>query len=320
MNIFDPQQLLKPEWEMLIKDIAQKPFKLEGFSNLEDIHKKEEIDVVIENIATKKPTLHQEAESSLRNELERKITVERKNEIYRLLKSLSKVIVLGEYKPRKRNIYLYINTIAAKGKDLEQYVLTTYLHEMMHAYFDRTGHEHYPFIYEIEESLAEAGMLLFLDKTQNSNLKWAIQNVKNKFPELKEYAFGAHLYEQWKMNQTDLAIRVEEYKVSNSHFSQNSIFQRIKSKRDNFEEWLLSNRVKPLSAVYNACYIPLSPGFINIVRHSTGKSSLFEVVFPHELWTIKSTISQYYSDYHSESTMKKYLTVIKLYEDYLTQL
>ena len=317
MNIIDQMNLFSSSWETLIKNVANASYKLDNFGSLEEIHRNEMINVIIENKSNNIAVLHQEAQIKLRKELDSKITEARKKEIVRLLESISNVKLLGEYKPKEKNIYLYIETIKSCGKDVDNLVLTTYVHEMMHAYFDRKGHEQYPYIYETEEPLAEAGMLLFLDKTQNLVLPWAINNVKGKSPDLKEYAQGAELYEEWKKNKIDLETMVTSYKNLYFHKPHNGItLSTWKHKRDLFEEWLLSIGSAPSSAVYNACYIPLLRLMKYVINDVTNGQTecLFDVVSKQQIYSIRCAINSYYGSY---SSIEKNLKVVDLYEEYL---
>jgi|GEM_PF-7038036 len=120
--------------------------------------------------------------------------------------------VLGEYKEGK--IILYINNIKDCTSEentpeinRRSYLTVTryvYLHELMHAFFDRnnwddevkSGNDSYEYDDEIEEGLAEFGALLLLDQLVNTTpkeesipevnhaseweLEWAIRHVEKK--------------------------------------------------------------------------------------------------------------------------------------------
>ena len=131
--------------------------------------------------------------------------------------------VLGEYD--KGEIILYINNIkdAAEEEKVPGFYgfpyLTVlryvYLHELMHAFFDRNdGHE---YIQEMEEGFAEFGALCLLKKlvdynprerdvlnhADNAELDWALRHVENKKGALACYARGADLFRQFG-NDPDL--------------------------------------------------------------------------------------------------------------------
>ena len=72
-------------------------------------------------------------------------------------------------------------------------LVSTLAHEAMHAYFNRPGHETFPYIYYVEEPLAEFGMLLYLHETKSKFYKWAYDDVKSK---TTCYKYGANLMDQ----------------------------------------------------------------------------------------------------------------------------
>jgi hypothetical protein len=314
MIIIDKDNLLSQELTDLIKDTANVPYRIEGFTCLEDLHIKEKIKVYIER-KTDKIVLHEQTLDRLAKEIDFCKSEKRKVEIHRIRESISNVIRLGEYKPQEKSIYLYFDTImAAGGKNC---FLTTYIHEMMHAYYDRQGHEQYPYIYEIEEPLAEAGMLLFLNKTHNQILPWAKQNVKAKFPVLKDYAYGADLYEEWEIKHTDLEEKVEHYKnLYDYSRNGNYMFMKDRHKRDCFEDWLLGNGSSASSAAYNACYIPLLKILKNAVSYVTkGQTeNLYDILSKKDLDAIRMYVAH---SYIRSGPPIKYLKVIDQYIDYL---
>lgn len=137
------------------------------------------------------------------------------------VKVLGSIRVLGEY--NDGNIILYVNNIMdiAEEKNVPNGVcgipyLTllryVYLHELMHAYFDRKENEGHEYNYEAEEGFAEFGALLLLKELVTHNLcddeplvnhatmeelEWAIRHVESKTGVLKCYARGAELFKQY---------------------------------------------------------------------------------------------------------------------------
>ena len=129
--------------------------------------------------------------------------------------------VLGEYDDGE--IILYVNNImdAAKEEIGPKGVLGipyltvlryVYLHELMHAYFDRKGNEGHEYNYETDEGFAEFGALLLLNKlvkhdlwdeeplynhASKEELEWAIRHVERKTGFLQCYARGAELFKQF---------------------------------------------------------------------------------------------------------------------------
>lgn len=151
--------------------------------------------------------------------------IRRSNEIDQEIEAWKSMLKLGEYLPEDNSIVLYPeameNCIAAKGWEMDHFnllLVTTFVHEIMHAYFDRKGHETYPYIPFVEEPLAEFGMLLFLKETGHEFYEQAYNNVKVK---TTCYKYGAslmdrHIYECNLLNGSyESTIRqfLESYKV-----------------------------------------------------------------------------------------------------------
>lgn len=73
--------------------------------------------------------------------------------------------IWGCYDPEKNAISLFPENMAkaCDGYYMDILLISTLAHETMHAYFNRPRHESFPYVYFVEETLAEFGMLLFLD-------------------------------------------------------------------------------------------------------------------------------------------------------------
>lgn len=121
---------------------------------------------------------------------------------------LATVRVLGEYKSEEKKIILYINNIKEieyRYGDLLPMMRYVYLHELMHAYFDRNPNHDY--IYGIEEAFAEFGALLCIeelvsdDKANPAELEWALSHVNGKKDLLTCYSYGYNLFNQYKENK-----------------------------------------------------------------------------------------------------------------------
>ena len=103
----------------------------------------------------------------------------------------------GEYDPTNNVIILYPEEMMQEyeGQCMDKLLVSTLVHEAMHAYFNRPGHETFPYIYYVEEPLAEFGMLLYLHETQSQDLyEWAYDDVKSK---TTCYKYGANLMDQY---------------------------------------------------------------------------------------------------------------------------
>ena len=120
-----------------------------------------------------------------------------------------KIPILGEYISSEKKIILYINNIkdvppgpVGMYGNLLTIMRYVYLHELMHAYFDR-NHNH-KYIYEIEEGFAEFGALLCLkeliseNKAESEELDWALSYVASKEDVIHCYSYGATLFSRYK--------------------------------------------------------------------------------------------------------------------------
>lgn len=125
-----------------------------------------------------------------------------------------RMLKLGEYIPNEKKIVLYPEAMVQFDKcHFDQLLASTFAHETMHAYFNRVGHDTYPYIPFIEEPLAEFGMLLFFNETGHVFYDWAYDNVKNK---RTCYRYGADLMDRHIKEGQHSTIRgfLEQYKVS----------------------------------------------------------------------------------------------------------
>ncbi len=149
--------------------------------------------------------------------IERHLFPEKEEERGKVETEVKAIRVLGEYKDG--TIILYINNIKdcaseqnAPGIDGKPYLTVTryvYLHELMHAFFERRGGNDYAYNREYEEGLAEFGALLHLNQLVNTpqdswipevkyaskdELDWAVRHVEGKKAALECYARGAYLF------------------------------------------------------------------------------------------------------------------------------
>ncbi len=106
--------------------------------------------------------------------------------------SLLRMPIRGLYNPEKNCIKLYPEEMRQEygGMRMDELLVSTLAHETMHAYFNRPGHDKYPYIYLVEEPLAEFGMLVYLHQTGSSYYNWAFNDVRGK---RTCYHYGADL-------------------------------------------------------------------------------------------------------------------------------
>ena len=229
MKIIDETPLLTPAQKSLLERCARAPFKLGGFASLDDIVTKLKVDVFIEPGIPKRSVadyyekaidywrkvykqLAERAreDKSLWNECQKaeiklgKLNSERK--------AHSQMSLLGLYDSQKNIIKLFPEAMAeADASKIEEYLVSTFAHEVMHAYFNRPGHEKYPYAMFVEEPLAEFGMLLYLHETHSKYYDWAHDNVSGK---KCCYGYGAIIMDQYLGGDKSLKTYLEEYKIS----------------------------------------------------------------------------------------------------------
>ncbi len=119
--------------------------------------------------------------------------------------------ILGEYQPELKKVVLYKKNIddACYGEPTYNGVLSTYIHELFHAYFHYITEQKKAkrnYIREIEEAMAEFSTLVFLRVMENlydgnewsEILNWTIKSIGEKqktVGDLPAYGFGLHLFE-----------------------------------------------------------------------------------------------------------------------------
>lgn len=223
MMVIENHELLGEENCELLSSISATPFAFGGLASLRDIIDGCRVDVEarkgVDNCPIPKELL------DLKNYWKEKLdecrerdgdcwdNSRRYEEICKEIFEWGEMLKLGEYISSEKKIVLYPD--AMRQCDMvhfDQLLVSTFVHETMHAYFDRDGHEMYPYIPFIEEPLAEFGMLLFLKESGHKFYGWAYDNVKNK---KTCYRFGAALMDRHTKEGQNSTIRqfLERYKV-----------------------------------------------------------------------------------------------------------
>lgn len=228
MRISNADNLLIKKQVDLLKQSASKPFMLGDFVSLDDILTKLKVGVFIEpgkpervvdsyydkaieywkNVYKKLYEMSREDES-LRNECQKaevkiwKLNIERK--------AHSTMRLFGLYDSQNNIIKLFPEAMAdADTGKMDEYLVSTFAHEVMHAYFNRPQHEKYPYALLVEEPLAEFGMLLYLHETHSKYYDWAHDNVSGK---KCCYGYGAVIMDQYLGGDRTLKTYLEEYKI-----------------------------------------------------------------------------------------------------------
>ena len=228
MNIIDQNALLTSEQKDLLRENANKAYSFGGFISLDDIVRRLKVDVIIEPgtpirsvddyyemaIDYWRKVYNQLAErarldESLWNECQK---AERKlGRLYSERQAHSSMILLGLYDSQKNVIKLFPEAMEqANPNTMNKYLVSTFAHEVMHAYFNRPGHDKYPYAMFVEEPLAEFGMLLYLHETHSKYYDWAHDNVSNK---RCCYGYGANIMDQYLGGDISLRKILEEYKI-----------------------------------------------------------------------------------------------------------
>ena len=240
MNIIDKSSLLTPQQIQCMRQNASLPFHLESYFSLDDILTGLGDNVFIEP-GIKYRIEHPKSRKTL-NSLD-KIEGHWRKELERLEKEISEkhddktmkefgetrskweriqidkkfylsMRIRGLYNPRTNTITLFYKEMMQEfgGAYMEELLVSTLAHETMHAYFNRPDHKSFPYLYFVEEPLAEFGMLLWLYEIQSNFYSWAYADVKNK---RTCYCYGADLMDQHTKEGPTFPTRdyLEAYKI-----------------------------------------------------------------------------------------------------------
>ena len=197
------------KYHLLLHRNVGAPFSFGGFKSLNDILTQLDVEVIIEKgkFYHSVPQSLKDAEAFWKGLAERggetrKLAKNTYEEIRKEKDELSHTLILGLYDSVKNCIILYPEAMMQVygGKWMDELLVSTLAHETMHAYFNRPGHDKYPYIYLVEEPLAEFGMLVYLHQTGSSYYNWAFNEVNSK---RTCYRCGAFL-----MNQSDPSYRI----------------------------------------------------------------------------------------------------------------
>ncbi len=229
MKITDSKGLLTPDQIKLLQDAASLPFSLGEYNSLNYILTSLNVDIVVEDGVryhdipydllceaeaywrkrydeAAEQCRNQEGRSKDMNEAEDNLS-----EIHGMSNFMGQQMLLGLYVPADNHIILYpqaMNTIDG-GSRMNELLVSVLAHETMHAYFNRPGHEMFPYAMLFEEPLAEFGMLIYLEETKSPYLSNAYAFVAGK---KTCYRFGAKYYDEHKAGDTNHRHILEDYK------------------------------------------------------------------------------------------------------------
>lgn len=226
MTIIDDHSLLSQQQIDLLKQCAAIPFSLGAFGSIDDMLTTLKVDVIIEpGIITRSiPRELEEAQNYWNaqksqaddyiEEIEHNIEeiVHNLWIINQNIEVWQKMPLRGLYDPKKNQIKLFPEEMQQEygGQKMDELLLSTLAHEVMHAYFNRPRHKCYPYAIFIEEPLAEYGMLLYLHETKSNYYNWAYDDVSSKNT---CYKYGAVMMDQYLSGNTTLREYLESYKL-----------------------------------------------------------------------------------------------------------
>ena len=222
-SVDESVKLSGPEIVAII-EAALESFTFGGYISLDDMLSKLKVNLVISPDSPKRivPSGISEWVLYWENELQRlekvlgpdykniqlcKDALEEHEKAKKEVNAWSDMTLLGRYDRFQKEIILYPNNMP--GQDREKYLVTTFVHEAMHAYFDRHPRELFPYVATVEEPLAEFGMLLFLKETNNNYYQWAYDNVVSKET---CYRYGAALMDRYEKGDNQIRQDLESYK------------------------------------------------------------------------------------------------------------
>lgn len=230
--ISDPHSLLAGNQKSVLIDSLECHFTLGKYDSLYDIVDFLGIAIVVEpGIQCRKIPVHLEdaerfwqektnsaecglSENGDRSEYEK--AREKLRRVQREIEHWSNMTLRGMYIPEKKCIKLFPEAMIQEygGCRMNELLLSTLAHEIMHAYFDRPGHENHPYIISVEEPLAEFGMLMYLKESgvaTDDFYNWAYNDVASK---KTCYKYGAMLMKQYMQGDEYLRDYLEDYYIA----------------------------------------------------------------------------------------------------------
>ena len=225
---------LVSKWQNLITAFAKRPFNFGGYSSIDDILDKLGVNVILESGIVSERVVPRELKDAEKfwEEEYHKLCEENRgtnNDKIRKDRQIAeinwgmarqsiyfweKMPLRGCYIPDENVIKLYPDEMKGEydGKRMEELIVSTLAHEVMHAYFNRPGHNNYPYAVLVEEPLAEFGMLLYLKETNCVFYDWAKADVASKNT---CYRYGANLMDQHLSAGQSSSLRnyLEAYKI-----------------------------------------------------------------------------------------------------------
>ena len=201
-------------WQNLITAFAKRPFNFGGYSSIDDILDKLGVEVKLIKGKESHFVNKKELEEAIEKFWNKVLNIEEPKNSGKCNEAednkIEEVYLRGRYIPDKKVIKLYPDEMNEEsgGKRMEELIISTLVHETMHAYFNRPGHDIYPYLVIMEEPLAEFGMLLYLKKTDCVFYDWAKADTENKTC----YRYGAMLMDRYIGGNEQFRSILEAYK------------------------------------------------------------------------------------------------------------
>ena len=226
ITIIDEDKLLSEDHTNLLHDGASMFFKLGVFSSIYDVLKSIGVKV---RICKGIPLFFSYFDDKFIDEAIEywRMRLGNSNLLRKIIEELERerqwmkvTTIRGRYLREEKIIELFPEEMLSEpdGKKYFSYLLlSTFVHEAMHAYFDRPGHNHHPYAYLVEEPMAEFGMLIYLDEAVHDAAlqKWAYDDTRSIGG---CYRFGATLYDQYCAWNYSLRDHLEAYKYGISKY------------------------------------------------------------------------------------------------------
>ena len=216
----EEQLIEKYEIANKITRVADYSFNLDGYNSIRNIIEKLNISIKIE-CGIKYHKNREDVDhakkywESVRERLRR--LAEKDQSYYEKLQKVEKILneiegwadspIRGYYDSYNKEIVIYPKEMEKEydGKKMDELLVSTFIHETMHAFFERPGHNSFPYLPLLEEPLAEFGMLLLLKAFNKANYyDWAYNDVKNKN---SFYKYGADLMDKYSNDGEPSYIR-----------------------------------------------------------------------------------------------------------------
>ena len=205
----------KYDISQLLTRLAGREFKLGRYNSLREIIDNLGVSIKISSqiiTRTSLPSGLEEAETYWKElSKDNPIYTKRYDDIRKEIDELKGSKLRGVYREKEKEIVLYPKEMETEygGEMVKALLASTFVHEVMHAYFCRHGRESLPYLYFVEEPLAEFGMLLFLH-SQDWIKDWAWFN--NDVAEKTTcYRYGADLMDIYLDGTPDQSASVRRF-------------------------------------------------------------------------------------------------------------